>query len=508
LKPLRIVLVKPSKYGLDGAVERFKKGFMPNATLFHIASLTPERLGDTPIHVHTVDEYVWQDLGYLRLLQHDPEATTLVAFVGVQSHQFHRALDLAAYARRHGVRHCVIGGPHAMTCDTTSLQGRGVSFALAEAELVWRQILDDALGGGLQPVYGAEQRWAQDLPGVVINPPSAADLARYWVPMLGLYPVRGCPYRCNFCSVIKISGRQVRSPEIESTLESLRRAKAGGVERIMFVSDNFNKFPQVRELLQAMIDARLGLRFFCQCDAQIARQPDLVELLGRAGCFEMFVGVESFNRRTLKAAAKNHNHPEQYADIIRLCAAADIRAHFSNIIGFPDDDEAEIRNHLEVLKTLHPRVASFYVLTPIPGTEQYDSFTRAGLITEANLDRFDATHPTWTHPVFSRERLSQLLYQCYTRYYAFLLRYHRGSDEDQRIAVFSRYMASQKMHPMSGGIDPVRLDSGADYRGLRRELYDIDLAPLPRSLPLSANDEALNRRATWRIKRLKEDAAI
>src|SRR5688572_16518888 len=33
LKPLRIVLIKPSKYGVDGAVERFKKGFMPNATL-------------------------------------------------------------------------------------------------------------------------------------------------------------------------------------------------------------------------------------------------------------------------------------------------------------------------------------------------------------------------------------------------------------------------------------------------------------------------------------------
>lgn len=507
MKQLRVVLVKPSKYGIDGSVERFKKGFMPNATLFHIASLTPQRIGDAAVRVHTIDEYVWQDLDYLRLLRLDPEAVTLVALVGVQSHQFHRALDLAAYARHHGVRHCVIGGPHAMTCDTGSLQGRGVSFALAEAELVWRRILEDALDGELRPVYGAEQRWAQELPGVVINPPSAADLARYWVPMLGLYPVRGCPYRCSFCSVIKISGRQVRSPALESTLESLRLAKAGGVERIMFVSDNFNKFPQVRELLQAMIDSRLGLRFFCQCDAQIARQPDLVELLGRAGCFEMFVGVESFNRKTLRAAAKNHNHPERYADIIGLCAQAGIRAHFSNIIGFPEDDEAEIRNHLETLKTLRPKVASFYVLTPIPGTEQYDAFSRAGLITEANLDRFDATHPTWTHPVFSKERLAELLYQCYTRYYAFLLRYHRGSEEDQRIAVFNRYMALQRMHPMSGGIDPLRLDSRADYQHLRRELYDIDLAPLPASLRLSGKEEALNRRAEWRIQRLKEDAA-
>ena len=507
LKPLRIVLVKPSKYGIDGSVERFKRGFMPNATLYHIASLTPASIAGTPVHVHTVDEYVWTDLDYLRLLHHDPAAITLVALVGVQSHQFHRALDLAAYARHHGVRHCVIGGPHAMTCDTASLQGCGVSFALAEAELIWPQILDDALHGELQPVYGAHQRWAQDLPGVVVKPPEPADLARYRVPMLGLYPVRGCPYRCNFCSVIKISGRQVRSPALESTLASLRLAKAKGVEQIMFVSDNFNKFPQVRELLQAMIEARLGLPFLCQCDTQIAREPDLVDLLGRAGCFEMFVGVESFNRKTLKSAGKNHNDPRRYADIIRLCGDAGIRPHFSNIIGFPDDDEAEVQNHLEVLKTLRPRVASFYVLTPIPGTEQYDSFSKAGLITESNLDRFDATCATWTHPVFSKPRLTELLYQCYTRYYAFLLRYARGSEEEQRVAIFCRYMALQKMHPMAGGIDPVPVDSRADYSHLRRGCYGIELAPLPRSLRLSRSDEALNRRAHWHIKELKEDAA-
>jgi hypothetical protein len=53
----------------------------------------------------------------------------------------------------------------------------------------------------------------------------------------------------------------------------------------------------------------------------------------------------------------------------------------------------------------------------------------------------------------------------------------------------------------------VRVDSRADYSHLRRECYDIELVPLPRSLRLSNNDEALNRRAHWHIKELKEDAA-
>jgi hypothetical protein len=498
---LRVVLIKPSKYGIDGSVERFKKGYLPNATLWHIASLTPERIGDVPVTVHTIDEYVWQDLEYLRLLHHDPDVITLVALVGVQSHQFHRALDLTAYARHHGVRHCIIGGPHPMTCDTASLQERGVSFALAEAELIWREILEDAIAGELRPVYGADQRWTEQLPNLVINPPDVTVLTRYTSPMLGLYPVRGCPYQCNYCSVIKISGRQVRSPNLESTLESLRRAKRAGIELIMFVSDNFNKFPDVRELLQSIIDERINLKFFCQCDAQIAKDPELVALLGRAGCVEMFVGVESFNRKTLKAAGKYHNFPKHYAEIVRLCHEAGIRAHFSNIIGFPDDNEDEIENHIEVLKTLHPKVASFYILTPIPGTEQYNDFYKSGLITEKNLDRFDTTHSTWLHPNLTRERLEDLLYHAYVSYYRFLLKAGGLSDESYRQAIYHRYIAAQRIHPMSGGVDRLRADSATDYSALRRAVYDIDIAPLPDSLRLSPRDEMLNGQADWRSKR-------
>src|SRR5207244_4453551 len=148
-----------------------------------------------------------------------PEQPTLLALVGVQSHQFQRALDLSAFARANGVQHCIIGGPHPMTCDTSMLQGRGVSFALAEAEMVWSQIIRDAIAGELQPVYGRDRRWAQELQSPVVTPPSKRDLRRYIAPLLGIYPARGCPFTCNFCSVIKIAGRQIRSQPVTTTIE-------------------------------------------------------------------------------------------------------------------------------------------------------------------------------------------------------------------------------------------------------------------------------------------------
>jgi radical SAM superfamily enzyme YgiQ (UPF0313 family) len=316
--------------------------------------------------------------------------------------------------------------------------------------------------------------------------------------MLGLYPARGCPFTCNFCSVIKIAGRKIRSQSVSTTLQSLREAKQRGVRMIMFTSDNFNKYPEAETLLNAMIDEKLGLDFFVQCDTQIAKQEHLVELLARAGCFQMFIGVESFNRQTLVAAKKKQNRPETYREIVRLCRSSGISSHFSNIIGFPQDNEIEIAEHLEVLRQISPTWASFYILCPIPGTEQYDDFIAQNLIFEKNLDRFDTTCLTWRHPSLSKERLSELLFECYRKFFSLSHAIVNVRDEMKiskpgvvsrsagslAMSLFSRYSTWLRRHPMSGGLGRVRLDKSADYMDIRQRTYGFSLAPLPSSIHL------------------------
>jgi ComEC/Rec2-related protein len=161
--------------------------------------------------------------------QHVPQLwCVLLALAGVQSHQFQRSIDLASYALKNGVQHCVIGGPHPMTCDTSMLYGRGVSFALSEAEGTWMRILQDAIDGELRPVYGQGQRWEKKIDAPVLIPPSKQDMKRYVLPMLGLYPARGCPFTCNFCSVIKIAGREIRiaPPAVDKLLIHERTGRA------------------------------------------------------------------------------------------------------------------------------------------------------------------------------------------------------------------------------------------------------------------------------------------
>jgi len=389
-----------------------------------------------------------------------------------------------------------------MTCDTSMFHGRGVSFALSEAETIWTTILKDALEGELRPVYGEGQRWQPQLDAPVLQPPTPANLRRYIVPMLGIYPARGCPFTCNFCSVIKIAGRAIRSQDIEVTMASLRAAKAAGVKTIMFTSDNFNKYADGPQLLEAMIQEKIQIPFFVQCDTQIAKQDDLVDLLARAGCFQIFVGVESFSRRTLLAAHKAQNHPQLYGNIVKSCRSRGIITHFSNIIGFPDDTEEGIQNHLDELIAIGPDAASFYILTPIPGTQQYDEFLADGRIFEENLDRFDGTNAVWHHDVLDWRQLQDTLFDCYRKFYSAsqLVRYlYRSRPVEMAhglaLHIFSRFSAYRRMHPMSGGIGRVFRDRNSDYLYLRRKRFGVTLAPLPASLQLSADDAALNSQA-------------
>jgi hypothetical protein len=428
------------------------------------------------------------------------ESPTLLALVGVQSNQFHRALDLAAFAKSRGVEHCIIGGPHPMTCDTADLKGHGISFSLAEGELVWHQVLIDAVEGELRPIYGATQRWEKILTPPVLIPPSLSELKRGIIPMIGLYPARGCPYRCNFCSVIKIAGQRVRSEPVETTIQSLWAAKRAGIQAVTVNSDNFNKHPQAKELLRAMIDERINMSFFVQCDATMIDDQEFVPLLAKAGCYQVFVGTETFERDVLREAKKTQNRPERYADMVKTCHAHRISTHFSSIIGFPQQTKESILDHLQIKKALNPSVASFWILTPMPGTEQYDEYLSTGLITDHNLDHFDGSLSVWRHPHLSPADLTDLLYYCYREFFSvpeilaraiqqrwFTLSYPASILLPSH-SFFGRYTGHIRRQPMSIGLKQTFLDSESDYRQLRHDTFGLEYVPLPRSLEIPSAD--------------------
>ncbi len=139
------------------------------------------------------------------------------------------------------------------------------------------------------------------------------------------------------------------------------------------------------KLLQAMMDEKLEMKFLSNAILKSLTR-EARRMLGRAGCIKCLSGLNLLDRATLFAANKKQNRPVEYQNIVRLCKVHGISSHFSNIRWLSTRYEESIRDHLDILKSIGPSWASFYILCPIPGTEQYDDFLNENLIVERNLD--------------------------------------------------------------------------------------------------------------------------
>jgi B12-binding domain/radical SAM domain protein of rhizo-twelve system len=97
---------------------------------------------------------------------------------------------------------------------------------------------------------------------------------------------RGCPYNCTFCAKIDFRDRY-RRRELALLLEEIDALRSQGVTYLYFIDEIF--LPN-RALLEAMVGR--GLNFGVQTRIDLWK-PEMLELLGRAGCVSIEAGVES-----------------------------------------------------------------------------------------------------------------------------------------------------------------------------------------------------------------------
>lgn len=422
---LRVVLIKPSKYDNDGYVIRFWRGVLPSNTLNVLHGLTVDvarqRLfGDIEIHVDTFDETVQKVpvkkiAGWAR----QPATKLVVGLVGVQTNQFPRALDLGKQFRAHGID-VLMGGFHTSGTinmlseqepDIQTLFRESIVVVSGEVEGSWGRILADALNGRLQRLYS----FAQDLKSLVdieaAPPPviSSKTMRHFARSSFGTVETsRGCPFACSFCTIINVQGRTMRerSPEAIVTLvrDNYRRH---GVDFYFFTDDNFARKKYWRETFEGLIRLRKeeGIKVTFMMQVDLARKPpDFVRLAAEAGCSQVFMGLESVNPENLKSESKRQNKVAEYRDILREWHAAGIVVHTAYIIGLPFDTQPQVAQDIRYLiDEIQPDQASFFMLTPLPGSHDHREMQERGDWMDPDLNKRDSFHATIQHSRMSAE---------------------------------------------------------------------------------------------------------
>jgi len=439
MKKFHIVLIKPSKYDDDGYVIRFWKGVLPSNTLNVLHGLTEDvktrRVFDNlPIEVTTFDETAEMvPLKKIIRWSKAPGTKLLVCLVGVQTNQFPRALDMARIFKAAGIT-VIIGGFH--TSGTINMLGEqepdiqelfreGICVVSGEVEGKWDGILSDFLHGQLKPLYS----YAQDLQNLVDIedaplPKTSAKTMRHFAysSFATADTSRGCPFACTFCTIINVQGRKMRERSPESIAAMMRRNyRDHGLSFYFFTDDNFARKKLWRETFEAIIKLReegLDVSFMMQVD--LAKKPkEFVTLAAKAGCTQVFIGMESVNPQNLAAEGKKQNKVEEYRSIIKEWHDAGVLVHTGYIIGLPWDSKEQVAEDIRFLKDeVSPDQASFFMLTPLPGSHDHREMKKRGEWMDPDFNKRDSFHATIEHPRMTAEEWTEAYESAWKTFYS------------------------------------------------------------------------------------------
>lgn len=480
-EPFRIVLIKPSHYDDAGYVIRWHLSSIPSNSLACLYAITKkvglsDDLGEQIDLVIDVYDETNQKIPISKILKQFQVSNVrgVVCMVGVQTNQFPRAVDLSRSFLAKNIP-VLIGGFHVSGClsmldkipeDLRAAMQDGITLVAGEVEETWGDILKDACQGVLKPLYN----FLDDLPGLQeqsapILPPEV--VSRYVGSLATFDAGRGCPFTCSFCTIINVQGRKSRFRTADDVEAIVRENWKNGIRRYFVTDDDFARNRNWEAIFDRLIQLRekegMNINLILQVDTACHRIPRFIEKAGQAGCHKVFIGLENINAAALKSTGKKQNHVEQYREMLQDWRRAGVLITAGYIIGFPDDTEESVLRDIEVVKKELPiDLLEFFILTPLPGSEDHQTLVKQGVPLESDMNRYDLEHPCTQHPKMSSAQWRKTYDAAWHSYYSdenveqiFKRRFADGNSVrrlQEQVMWFYGSILFEKLHPLQSGI--------------------------------------------------------
>ncbi len=478
----QLVLIKPSHYDDGGYVIQWVRSGIPSNSLASIYALAQDAarrhvLGpDIAIDIMAMDETNTRvrvkDI-IARFKRHD--GFGMVALVGVQSNQFSRALDIARPFRQAGIP-VVIGGFHVSGCiamlpemqaDLKDALDMGCSLFAGEAEDGRiDKVLRDAAHGMLSPIYNH----MDDLPAIESTPTPylPPKLLKRTLDHYGSFDAgRGCPFQCSFCTIINVQGRKSRRRSPDDIEFLIRQHYDQGFRWFFVTDDNFARNKDWEPIFDRIIEMRerhgIEIKMVIQVDTLCHKIPNFVDKAARAGVRKVFIGLENINPANLLAAKKRQNKITEYRKMILAWKTARVITYAGYILGFPADTAELIREDIEIIKKELPvDMLEFFVLTPLPGSEDHKVLWQKGVWMDPDMNKYDLEHVVTGHAKMTMAEWENIYDNAWKIYYTpehieTILR--RAAAFDVGVShlgpllwLFSTAVGIEQVHPLQSGI--------------------------------------------------------
>ncbi|MBQ9504350.1 MAG: tRNA (N6-isopentenyl adenosine(37)-C2)-methylthiotransferase MiaB, partial [Lachnospiraceae bacterium] len=170
----------------------------------------------------------------------------------------------------------------------------------------------------------------------------------------------GCNNFCTYCIVPYVRGRE-RSRAPKEIIREIERLSADGVKEVMLLGQNVNSYGKGLEgacdfagLLREVekVDGIERIRFMTSHPKDLSEE--LIEVMASSGkiCRHLHLPLQSGSSRLLKEMNR-HYTKESYLELVERIRSAmpDIAITTDIIVGFPTEDEADIEDTIDVIRT-------------------------------------------------------------------------------------------------------------------------------------------------------------
>ena len=198
----------------------------------------------------------------------------------------------------------------------------------------------------------------------------------------------GCPYQCEFCDIPALYGRAPRLKRPERvTAELDEQLAAGIVGGIYFVDDNFiGNRKAARELLRALVRWQklkgYPVEFSCEATLNIAKYPDILELMREAYVTTVFCGIETPELEALRAMRKQHNTMVPIVEAVHTLNDYGLQVVSGIILGLDTDTPETPERILEFIEKAHIPMLTINLLQALPRTALHARLSAEGRILE------------------------------------------------------------------------------------------------------------------------------
>lgn len=240
----------------------------------------------------------------------------------------------------------------------------------------------------------------------------------------GITGSRGCPFNCNFCSRDK-SWRKVRFRSGKNIVSEMKNVAEVYGNHFTFTDDALTLNIKVIEEMCDEINRR-GYKFVWNAMTRAdCLNEKLIIKMRKAGCEELFFGVESGNDRVRNKVIKKNLSDQTIKRAIRLCQKHSIRVSVFLMLGFPTETKEELEDTVNFGLRFQPDFIGVHLTIPFPGSELFEIGIKEGqypknlvdLYATGKLGEFMEKWPVYIPSGMTKDYLINAKKRAYRKFY-------------------------------------------------------------------------------------------